>query len=128
MSDPYSNLTCGYTIQLRCDCLIDQNRYIGDDPVGHKCSLPAEWEAPNGMLYCQHCKELLTTDPSRISYPICFGKEYQIKLLEHFKAELIDNLRTVESTYGLPPSDGTIKAGSTSSVEDLMKIFKGLNK
>jgi len=45
-------------IPLFCEMLIDQNRYIGDDPVGYKCSNSAVQTVPfanKHYLICESC-------------------------------------------------------------------------
>lgn len=44
-----------------CDALIDQNRYIGDDPVGHACFNKAISVTDTGHMLCKSCEELLST-------------------------------------------------------------------
>jgi hypothetical protein len=45
----------------RCDGLIDQNRYIGETPVGHACFNKAVSMTDFGHLLCHSCEELLST-------------------------------------------------------------------
>ncbi len=56
------------TIAPLCNAYIDQNRYIGKDPVGHKCSGPARWETSEGYLICSECKKMLAEEPGRVSF------------------------------------------------------------
>jgi hypothetical protein len=63
------------TVPWLCDALVDQNRYIGKDPVGYKCSRPAAFEHTLGFLLCEECREML--DSGRITVPSQFGREYQ---------------------------------------------------
>lgn len=54
-----------------CECLIDQNKYIGEDPVGYACSKRATKKAKTelGSLYiCDDCLKILTENPERITY------------------------------------------------------------
>lgn len=55
-------------IKRQCSMLIDQNRYIGDDPVGHKCFHDAAYKL-DGYLFCEYCVTLLKTDPMRLTIP-----------------------------------------------------------
>ena len=77
------------TIDYRCDMLIDQNRYIGEDPVGHACYNKADYEDQDGYLICQECVNMRETQPGRISRSVfAFGKEYQKKMIDSVVAGL----------------------------------------
>jgi hypothetical protein len=67
--------------------LIDQNRYIGDDPIGHHCMNDAAWEG-YGYLFCKECAEMLTKEPERITFPPIGGKENQERILNGILTEL----------------------------------------
>lgn len=55
---------------FRCDCLIDQDRYIGSDPVGYACTKPATYEnQENWALFCDEHAEMWRTNPDRITLP-----------------------------------------------------------
>lgn len=57
--------------QMFCGCLIDQNRYIGDDPVGHSCMNKAtlKLELDEVTLYmCDTCNEMLINEPERLDF------------------------------------------------------------
>lgn len=71
----------GFEIPFMCEMLVDQNRYVGDDPVGYRCTQAAAYEAPAGFLLCEGCKEKLDREPHRITLPRPpFGKAYQEEL------------------------------------------------
>ena len=74
-------------VKYKCEMLIDQNRYIGDDPIGHCCNNDAEFETKEGYLMCPSCVNLSVTEPERLSYPSVFGRKYQDKI---FKKALKD--------------------------------------
>jgi hypothetical protein len=58
-----------------CEMLVDQNRYIDDDPIGYKCSSPAKWESKEGYLFCDRCKNLIGF--GRLTLPSIYGLNYQ---------------------------------------------------
>jgi hypothetical protein len=65
--------TRGFT----CECLIDQNRYIGNDPVGHACfnRTTTKITTDLGTLYiCNTCKEMLKKEPERLTYRFIMEK------------------------------------------------------
>jgi len=62
-----------------CDAYVDQDRTIGGDPVGYKCSLPAEWESPEGVLLCADCID----NPHRCSFVSPWGKASQDAILQN---------------------------------------------
>lgn len=53
-----------------CAALIDQDRLIGNDPVGYKCDREATvifWDnASAGIPFCGRCAEILETEPERV--------------------------------------------------------------
>lgn len=65
-----------------CDALVDQKRYIGDDPVGFRCGnhFPAYNACDECSKIievtirgtkrdlCERCFEILKSEPSRISF------------------------------------------------------------
>ena len=57
-------------IGLPCSCLIDQNRFIGEDPVGHCCTNEAafryECDKKEAFL-CKSCYELFVENQSRVT-------------------------------------------------------------
>lgn len=69
-----------------CDLLVDQGRSIGLHPIGYKCFSDADWEAPNGMLICSRCREILSTNPFRITFPQ--RSDYQQSKIETLLAGL----------------------------------------
>jgi hypothetical protein len=48
-------------VMHKCDALVDQNRYIGNDPVGHACWSEAKVFTDSGHLLCLSCEALLPT-------------------------------------------------------------------
>ena len=58
-------------IGIPCSCLIDQNRFIGEDPVGHCCMNQAvfRYEKEDGQetFFCKSCYELFLEDSFRIT-------------------------------------------------------------
>ena len=58
-------------MNLFCEALIDQDCYVGNDPVGFGCGNPAKWRAPLGdgvdILLCDRCKALLGESPERLT-------------------------------------------------------------
>lgn len=70
-------------VPFKCDMLVDQGRYIGEDPVGHACSNDAVYEASEGgPLLCESCRDLLFSEPFRLTLVAPFGKEYQRRVIE----------------------------------------------
>lgn len=74
---------------LKCDALLDQNRYIGDDPVGHACSNDAAYETSwidgASILICESCKEILLSDLKRLTFYTPYtGSKYQEEMVKRF--------------------------------------------
>lgn len=67
-------------IPFICDFLIDQERYIGGDSVGYKCSGKATHELSSGHLICDSCIEKLKNEPHRLSQGYSFGRENQQRI------------------------------------------------
>lgn len=86
------------TIPFRCDALLDQGRYIGPDPVGHKCSRPATWELydGHGPLFCDHCRGLWL-DP-REKHRVTFGPSYGRTVQQQFYDEFMKRFDRVKDT------------------------------
>ena len=61
--------------------LVDQNRYVGNDPVGHRCLNSASHEFA-GYLICDWCLRMLYDEPWRIETPIVGGRLYQDRLIQ----------------------------------------------
>lgn len=60
-----------------CTALIDQDRRIGSDPVGHACFAPAtqtHWINGIGFRVCQQCADMLEREPERITFWAWKGK------------------------------------------------------
>lgn len=77
------------TIAFKCEGLIDQGRYIGDDPVGSACCQDATKETPSGYLLCDRCTELLVSGSPRLTFlggP--HGIEYQQEIVSKYVREL----------------------------------------
>jgi len=51
-----------------CDALVDQNRYIGKDPVGYKCMNTAIYGVYKGKYLCQDCFEMIMEKTGRVSF------------------------------------------------------------
>ena len=54
-----------------CECLIDQNKYIGNDPVGHACFNRATKKATTEMgtcYFCDSCLQMLEEEPERLTF------------------------------------------------------------
>jgi len=49
-----------------CDMLVDQNRYIGNDPVGYKCLNRADYEIGDYFI-CENCWKKYIHEPHRIT-------------------------------------------------------------
>lgn len=52
----------------RCRALIDQDRKIGNDPVGHAC-MNAAHTMLHGFPLCDSCVGVIRDDPRRVSFP-----------------------------------------------------------
>jgi hypothetical protein len=50
-----------YPIKKYCDGLIDQGRFIGSDPVGHRCVEPPIVVDRYGHFICESCEKMLST-------------------------------------------------------------------
>lgn len=55
-------------LQLHCEMLIDQGRYIGSDPVGHACHNVGT-HTFNGYVVCLDCVDKIKNEPERITFP-----------------------------------------------------------
>lgn len=76
-------------IPYHCEMLLDQNRFVGNDPVGHACMKEATWETPEGFLVCDNCKRLLTTQPEQLTFPpFPIGKSGQQKIIQNALEDL----------------------------------------
>lgn len=58
-----------------CMMLVDQGRYIGNDPVGYSCSNLAKFKDLQGNLWCPDCREIFMVQPGRITMPDPKGAE-----------------------------------------------------
>jgi len=63
--------------RFKCDWLLDQHLFIGDVPVGYKCTNYAAYEDDEGTLWCHQCSLKYRKDPTGFVRPLRFGKEYQ---------------------------------------------------
>jgi hypothetical protein len=63
--------------RLYCCGLLDQDRFIGDDPVGHCCANPSEetvwWRGLNFRL-CSTCAKLFRLNSPRLQIPLHHGR------------------------------------------------------
>ncbi len=60
----------GGVVPRICKALLDQGRYIGEDPIGHACGQPATVERTvEGRPYelCESCYQLLLEEPERVT-------------------------------------------------------------
>jgi hypothetical protein len=55
-----------YIMKPKCDCLLDQNHYIGDDPIGHACFNDAVYQTKT-HFFCDDCKQLFMEGSERIT-------------------------------------------------------------
>lgn len=61
-----------YIMKYKCEAFIDQNRYCGNDPVGHACynsaeiHIPFETGSEHTWFICNECYDQLETN--RISF------------------------------------------------------------
>lgn len=78
---------------FKCEGLIDQDRIIGSDPVGHACYSNAVFEMPNeGPLLCKECAEGYKIGAEWLTVRGLHGMAFQMKAMEwittHFKSIL----------------------------------------
>lgn len=73
MRDGFGLLKPERDLPYVCDGLVDQGRYIGDDPVGYKCSRKAMWFDERGRLWCAYCYE----NPDRVQFIPPWGIDTQ---------------------------------------------------
>lgn len=86
-------------INFKCEMFIDQNKKIGNDPVGYACSNRAEFEFPSGMLVCEECLKIWKDTPQRVTFPRPpYGRLVQTELLKFAIQSPLDLL--IESGYG----------------------------
>lgn len=74
--------------KYKCDILVDQHRYIGEDPVGYSCSGDVVKEDDNGRLWCQRCLDMLFGgEAHRLTIPNKqpYGKAAQDRVIKNFK-------------------------------------------
>lgn len=55
-------------IKPKCDMLIDQNKYIGSDPVGHCCFNEAVYQ-DSEYFACAECLEHIKAGDGKITIP-----------------------------------------------------------
>jgi hypothetical protein len=63
--------------RLMCCGLLDQNRYIGGDPVGHCCSNPSEetvWQGGVNWRLCRPCADLFRENSPRLTVMLHHGR------------------------------------------------------
>jgi len=81
------NVPAGY----KCDILVDQDRYIGGDPVGYACSGDAVREDKDGVLWCARCLSILMAHGAhRLTVPTeqPFGRAAQDRAAAQALADL----------------------------------------
>ena len=72
-------------IKPKCNALIDQNRYIDGDPIGHICYNDAELIYKDTWFLCNDCLKELNKKSNRITLP-CINT---IILWEYAKEEVL---------------------------------------
>jgi len=77
-----------------CDALVDQSRYIGEDPIGHRCSNHCtETVVLAGERFdiCDKCLEILREDPLRLEFcsPGCIGMNAKSIFGEHLEPSIV---------------------------------------
>lgn len=74
-------------IKMPCSCLIDQDRFIGNDPIGYACVKPAIKYAIADREYyyfCQHCIDLFFKDPLRVTFRSSLSpEEFRLEVNKH---------------------------------------------
>jgi len=55
-------------IKPKCEMLIDQNHFIGNDPIGHCCYNDADYRVGEYHI-CKDCLELLKEGSLKITVP-----------------------------------------------------------
>lgn len=71
-------------IPFCCDALVDQDRFIGEDPIGYKCSSNAVYETTinkKDVLICLGCHTIFKEEPDRITFSNYTGIERQNELI-----------------------------------------------
>jgi hypothetical protein len=62
-------------VPLPCEALLDQDRYIGGDPVGHACFNSAQelvWLDGFSWRVCSDCAALIRANSDRVTLrPLC---------------------------------------------------------
>lgn len=62
-----------HIIMPMCDMLIDQNKYIGDDPIGHACFNQAMFTMEDTHFVCVDCANKLKNGGGNVSIPVHGG-------------------------------------------------------
>lgn len=70
-----------YKFLLKCDGLLNQNKKIGNDSIGHRCIKDAHIETITGVLLCHDCYMLFMQGSPDLSISKPYGREFQIRLL-----------------------------------------------
>lgn len=81
------------TVYYPCEALVDQNRYIGDDPIGHSCGNRAEVQIGNSLL-CKECSDLIPT--GRISFDALRAKTLPEIKIEAWKRTIMEMIYVKE--------------------------------
>lgn len=84
-------------IKFVCECLIDQYRYIGSDPVGHACGNEASHETVDAhgrkFCICSTCAFMMIDQPERIQTPLIpNGIEGQTRLMQMIADDMLSRL------------------------------------
>ena len=83
-------------IPLFCEMLVDQNRFIGSDPVGHACSNQAVTVAPfrDGRFYLV-CADCLSMDEERLSVSPLSGGDTEKQAMENANKRMADACKSI---------------------------------
>lgn len=87
-----SKIDTNYYIKYSCDLLIDQDHYIGDDPIGHHCLNAAKYQIKindRDYLICEECLIALRSNLNNRTFPIIGGREVQDKAIEILKKDIV---------------------------------------
>jgi hypothetical protein len=80
-----------YNQSLFCESMVDQNRYVGTDPIGYACARTAKYELEDGCLVCEECMRMLKEERDRITLPkVPLGREGQKDFFEKRLKEMLE--------------------------------------
>ena len=79
-------------IPLHCECLIDQHRFIGNDPVGHLCYNSGVVVHSSGAVVCHECLLALACGHGSVELPrVILGVDGQKNAIHDAVINLIRN-------------------------------------